>query len=98
MTPKLLPGALADLERGREFYDLQEPGIGDYFIQKALADIESLRLYGGIHGKKFGFHFVLVNRFPWTIYYQMEDGLPVVFRVLDCRSNPDSHLKALTEL
>jgi hypothetical protein len=33
MTPKILPDAVADLKRGREFYDLQEPGIGDYFVQ-----------------------------------------------------------------
>jgi len=44
VTPKLLPGAIADLERGREFYDFQEAGIGDYFVQRAFADIESLRL------------------------------------------------------
>jgi len=97
MTPKILPAAVADLEWGREFYDNREPGIGDYFVQRAFADIESLRLYGGIHRKRFGFHWVLVTRFPWAIYYEMEDGLPVVYRILDCRSHPDSHRQALSD-
>lgn len=97
MTPKILPSAVDDLERGREFYDLREPGIGDYFVQRAFAEIESLRLYGGIHGKRFGFHWVLVTRFPWAIYYDMEDGVPVIYRILDCRSHPDSHMKALKD-
>lgn len=97
MTPKILPSAVADLERGREFYDLREPGIGDYFVQRAFAEIESLRLYGGIHGKRFGFHWVLVTRFPWAIYYDMEDGVPVIYRILDWRSHPDSHMKALKD-
>jgi len=66
-------------------------------FRELLQTLNPSAFYGGIHGMKFGFHFVLVNRFPWAIYYQMEDGLPVVFRILDCRSTPDSHLKALTE-
>ncbi len=94
MIPKILPSAIADLEWGREFYDRQEAGIGDCFVQRALAEIESLRLYGGVHGKRFGFHWVLVSRFPWAIYYEMEDGEPVVYRVLDCRTHPDVHRKA----
>ncbi|MEN8725510.1 MAG: hypothetical protein ABF325_08050 [Lentimonas sp.] len=79
MTPKALPGAIADLERGREFYDLQESGVGDYFVQRAFADIESLRLYGGIHRIKFGFHFVLVHRFPWRSTTRWKLDCPLFF-------------------
>jgi hypothetical protein len=27
----VLEEAVADLDKGRSFYDLQEPGVGDYF-------------------------------------------------------------------
>jgi hypothetical protein len=64
MTPKLLPGAIADLERGREFYDLQEPGIGGYFVQRAFADIESLRLYGGDPQKEIRFPLCFSQSIP----------------------------------
>ncbi len=95
MTPEILPAALADLEWGRDFYDRREEGVGSYFVQRALADIESLGRYGGIHGKRYGFYWLMVSRFPWAIYYAIEDGNPVVYRVLDCRSHPDAHRRSL---
>jgi len=97
MAPEILPSAVADLEWGGAFYERREVGVGDYFVQMALAEIESLRLYGGIHAKRHGFHWLMVHRFPWAIYYEMEHGHPIVYRVLDCRSHPDSHRRMLKE-
>jgi hypothetical protein len=45
----VLEEAAEDIERGREFYDLQEVGVGDYFEDTILSDIESLGLFHGIH-------------------------------------------------
>jgi len=36
--------ALDDLEDGFQFYELQEPGLGDYFISQLRADIDGLRI------------------------------------------------------
>jgi len=36
-----------DMNNGKEFYDLQESGVGDYFWDSLIADIESLVLYAG---------------------------------------------------
>jgi hypothetical protein len=38
----ILKEAVKDLHEGRSFYDLQEPGIGDYFWDCIITDIESL--------------------------------------------------------
>lgn len=95
MTPKILPSGIADLENARDFYDAQELGVGTYFLECAFSEIESLRLYAGIHGQRYGHHCVFVSRFPYVIYYKMEQGIPVVYRVLDCRSDPKKHRKAL---
>lgn len=81
MTPEILPAALKDLEWGRDFYDRQGQGIGDYFIQSALSDIESLRLSAGIHSKRNGYYWLMVTRFPWIIYYTIENRVPVGYRV-----------------
>jgi hypothetical protein len=40
----VLEEAAEDIERGREFYNLQEIGVGDYFEDTILSDIESLLL------------------------------------------------------
>lgn len=95
MKVRLLRPALEDLASARAFYDRQEIGIGDYFLNSLSADIDSLALYGGIHRMKFGFHRMLAKRFPYGIYYKVVHGEAVVFRILDCRRHPDWIRKSL---
>jgi len=95
MIPRILPSSFDDLEKGRNFYDSQNEGVGTYFLETVFAEIESLRIYAGIHGKKFGFHRLLVSKFPYAIYYRVEKDEAVVYRVLDCRSDPKKHRKVL---
>jgi len=57
-----------DLNDGKAFYDQREPGVGDYFWDSLLCDIESLVIYGGIHGRVHGLHRMLSKRFPYGIY------------------------------
>ncbi len=80
--------AEADLYDGFQFYDRKEPGVGSYFIESLSSDIESLRLYAGVHRKIFGYHRMLAKRFPFGIYYDVEGDEARVWRVLDCRKNP----------
>jgi len=58
---KILPSALADLDRGRIFYARQSKGIGDYFLDSLFSDIDSLELYAGVHIKVFDFHRQLLH-------------------------------------
>ena len=76
-------------------YDRQQEGVGDYFFDSVFADIDSLALYGGIHRIIFGFHRNPATRFPFAIYYRVIGGEAVVFRVLDCRRDPEKIRKAL---
>jgi hypothetical protein len=62
--------------------------VGEYFFDSLFSDIDSLTLYGGIHPKFFGFHRMLSKRFPYAIYYRIEEASVVVWRVLDLRRNP----------
>jgi hypothetical protein len=50
----ILPSARDDLADGFAFYERQEAGLGNYFLESLFSDIESLRLYAGIHPKQFG--------------------------------------------
>jgi hypothetical protein len=77
-----------DLKDGREFYDRQEEGIGDYFFDSLIADLNSLHLYGGIHVRKFGYHRMLSRTFPFAIYYDVEGDVAKVVAVLDMRRDP----------
>jgi len=88
MNLRILESALNDLADGRDFYERQDAGLGEYFLDSLFSDIDSLALYAGIHRKVFGFHRLLSRRFPYAIYYQFEGENTLVYRVLDLRQNP----------
>ena len=50
-----LTSAQDDLAQGHAFYEEQELGFGSYFLESLFSDIDSLRLYAGIHLKAFGY-------------------------------------------
>jgi plasmid stabilization system protein ParE len=85
---RILDLAEGDLLSGYQFYELQAPGIGAYFMDTLLSDIESLRLYAGSHRQVFGFLRLLSKRFPYAVYYTVAAEEVRVWRVLDCRRNP----------
>ena len=49
MRIEILDQAELDLIEGFHFYEAQETGLGSYFLTNLYSDIESLRLYGGVH-------------------------------------------------
>jgi len=57
-------------------------------MESLFSDIESLRLYGGIYLKVFGYHRLLSKRFPYAVYYSLEAENLLVRAILDCRRNP----------
>lgn len=88
MKLRILPSAVQDLHRGREFYARQGESLGDYFLDSLFSDIDALELYAGVHAKVFGYHRLLAGRFPFAVYYKVDGGVCIVWRVLDCRQNP----------
>ncbi len=84
----ILRSAMEDLALGRRFYERQGEGLGDYFIESLSADIESLRLYFGIHARFCGYHRMLTGRFPYAVYYDVDGDTVRIRAVLDCRRDP----------
>lgn len=96
MRIKILSIALEDLYDGRLFYEKQGEGLGEYFFNSLFSDIDSLMLYGGIHREVFGYHRMLSKRFPYAIYYKLEeDQVAVVHRVLNLRRDPKKIRRSL---
>ena len=89
MKVRILDSALEDLERARRFYERQGEGLGAYFTDSLFSEIDSLVLFGGIHQKVFGYHRLIAKRFPYAVYYKVQDQrIAVVWRVLDLRRSP----------
>ncbi len=97
MRIQIFDSAKLDLVDGFSFYEAQDRGIGQYFLDSLYSDIDSLALYGGTHRKKSkNFHWMLSKRFPYAIYYTVADDLVSVHAILDCRQDPgriDERLK-----
>jgi hypothetical protein len=86
---QVLDEAAGDLADGYRFYERQAEGLGEYFLDSLWSDIHSLHLFGGIHAIHNGYHRSLSKRFPFAVYYRVENGVARVRAVLDCRRNPD---------
>ena len=96
MRVRILDSALEDLNHGRRFYELQGEALGAYFLDSLFAEIDSLVLYAGIHRKVFGYHRLIARRFPYAVYYKVEESdVVVVWRVLDLRQSPSRIRRAL---
>ena len=80
MRIQILPEAQEDLIAGFRFYERQAQGLGSYFRDSLLDDVDSLATQGGIHAKVFGYHRSLSKRFPFAIYYRVEKNMVRVRR------------------
>ncbi len=95
MKLKIHPLAYDDLLVGRDFYEMQQAGLGVYFLDTQFSDIESLLLHTGVHVRVFGYFRALSRRFPYAVYYKLNGEVIEIWRVLDCRQHPRRTHKAL---
>ena len=77
-----------DIYSSQKFYEEQSQNLGIYFYDSIIVDLDALKFYAGIHQKYFGFYRMITKRFPYAIYYEIEDELVVVHAVLHTKSNP----------
>lgn len=85
----VLEAAASDLERGVDFYDAIEDGVGLYFRDSLIADIRRLGVYFGEHRIHLGFFRSLASKFPYAIYYRDMEGTRQVVAVLDLRRSTE---------
>ncbi|WP_345738302.1 type II toxin-antitoxin system RelE/ParE family toxin [Prosthecobacter algae] len=92
-----LPEAEADLDEAAEFYEIQEPGLGDEVFDFLSARIDDLVTTGGLHSFSRGAHrAVVLGRFPYfTIHYRNDPSTITVLAVLDQRRDPEHNLNKL---
>ena len=93
----VLQEAASDIERGIDFYNAIEDGVGLYFRDSIVADIRRLGVYIGEHRIHLGYFRSLSSRFPYAIYYRDKDGARQVVAVLDLRRSPGWIREQLTD-
>ncbi len=89
MKIKILSSASQDLIDGYHFYEAQAEGVGSYFLDSLYSDIDSLVITAGAHEKYYEKYYRLLSkRFPFSVYYKIDEGTIYVYSVLDCRRKP----------
>jgi len=84
----IIKEAVSDLKDGKQFYNTREKGVGTYFWNTLVSDIESLVIYAGVHRKEYGLFRMLSKRFPYAIYYTLNHQIAYVIAVLPLRRDP----------
>jgi hypothetical protein len=89
MKLEILDQAARDLVEGFRFYEDQGEGVGSYFLTNLYADIDVLYFSAGIHSKPYKhYHRLLSRRFPFAIFYTIQEDTVFIHAVLDCRRSP----------
>ena len=73
MNIEILSDAEKDIANGISFYESQSEGLGKYFLDSILSDIESLHIYAGVHIIISNYYRLLAKRFPFSIYYKVKE-------------------------
>jgi hypothetical protein len=97
MKIQVLDEAQSDLREGAKFYEIQNSGLGTYFLDTLFSDIESLILYAGVHIKIDGYFRLLSKTFPYAIYYLMDNNIIRIYAIMDCRKNPNQTIEELKQ-
>ena len=83
------PAASADVQAAYEWYEAQRPGLGDQFIAAVDAAVASIlafpEAYPVVHR---GARRVLLERFPYGLYYRVEGKGVVVVACMHAARDP----------
>lgn len=94
-TLHLTDDAQSDIRNSEDFHEKQSPNLGIYFYDSVISDLDALKHYAGIYAIHFGFYRMVTKRFPYVIYYDIEDDSVVVHAVFHTRMNIESIYKRL---
>jgi toxin ParE1/3/4 len=80
------PRTETDLREGRTWYENQRAGLGAEFFAEIDATIRVLIRDPRRHPIYYrGFRRVLARRFPYKLFYRLEDDRVIIFRILHVR-------------
>ncbi len=83
------PFAEIDMEVAQEWYNVQKDNLGDEFIaelEKVLSNIISNPFQFPL--KQRGIHKSVINRFPFTVFFTVQNDVIIVFAVFHNSRNP----------
>jgi plasmid stabilization system protein ParE len=91
-----LRAALADVRAAYGWYEAQRPGLGGEFIDLVDAAVESIRAFPAAYPVVYrDARRLLLERFPYGLYYRVDDNGVVVVACLHVAQDPQHHQSRL---
>jgi plasmid stabilization system protein ParE len=88
-TLRFLPEVEEDVISGYVWYEMMSTGLGEEFLRVFYACAGEIqrnpKLYIKVHGE---FRRRLLRRFPYSIYFRIEDDTIIIFGVFHCARDP----------
>ena len=86
---RFLPEVEMDVPNGRLWYEEKSPGLGEEFLRVFYACSQELTRNPLIHQTVHReFRRCLLRRFPYAIYFRVEDNVVIVFGLFHCARGP----------
>ena len=77
------------MEAAKDWYDAQRVGLGDEFLECVEEVFDRLRQVPGAHAAVHGdVRRALVRRFPYVVYYRIDDDLVTVLAIMHSHRDP----------
>jgi len=93
-----LPEIENDIDSGRMWYEQKSKGLGEEFLRMFYARAQEIQrnplLYQTVYNN---FRRCLLRRFPYTIYFNIEDQNIIIYGLFHCARNPITINKNLQE-
>jgi hypothetical protein len=89
-TVQLTREAQFEFEQARLWYEGRQPGLGLRFAADVDASIERIRESPTMYARvKKEYRQVLLQRFPFALYYEYVGGQATIYTVFHCSQDPD---------
>jgi len=86
---RFLPEVETDVHNGRLWYEEKSLGLGEEFLRVFYTCSEELARNPLAHQKVHGeFRRYLLRRFPYAIYFRIEEDRVIVFGLFHCARDP----------
>lgn len=86
----LIPEALLDVKNAYDWYEQQDPGLGEEFIRCLEAAYAKISVAPEHYPIRFdSFRRILIRRFPFAVYFENDDKHAWIYYVFHCSLNPE---------
>ena len=80
----------ADVEAAFNWYEREEPGLGFEFLEELRAAYQRILAHPlGYQDLRLGIRRALTRRFPYAVYFSIEEDIIVILAVLSTGRDPE---------